>query len=122
MVQQQQSKPLGFFDGFSKHLPLINWGLTIIVSIAVFGLSFRDGQTSQAAQINALQNSVEQVKARQVELKTSRDKQIDELKAELVTKQNLQDKFDTLLKLQELTREDVKGLRDEIQRSRIYDK
>ena len=115
-----EPEPNRFFDGFSKYLPVINWALTIIVSIAVFGLSFRDGQTSQAAQISELRNSVEQMKTRQVELKTSRDKQIDELKGDLVTKQNLQDKFDTLLKLQELTREDVKGLRDEIQRNRSY--
>ena len=122
MAQQQQQQQTKFFEGFQKYLPSIQWALTIIVAIAVFVLSFKDGQTSQAAQIQDLRSSVEQLKARQSELKTARDKQIDELRADLVTKQNLQDKFDTLLKLQELTREDVKGLRDEIQRSRMYDK
>lgn len=109
----------GFVTGVQAYLPTIQWLLTIIVAVSVFVLSFRDGQTSQAAMIQGLRSDVETIKARQLEVKVARDKQIDDLREQMVTKTNLQDKFDTLLKIQELTREDLKNLRDDIKATRI---
>lgn len=105
------------YDAILRWLPAVQWLFTIIIAAAVIGLSFRDSQTSQAAQIIELKSKDEQITSRMTELKTMRDKQMDELSEKVATKQNLQDKFETLLKLQELTREDVKQLRESIERS-----
>lgn len=111
-----QPRDASLFDKFLRALPAVQWALWIVLCGGGGVLFFRDGVSSQAAQISEIRQKQQQTETRISELKAQRDKQFDEFRGEMVTKQSLQDKFETLLKLQELTREDLKQLRESIER------
>ena len=101
----QQQK--GIIDGFLKWLPLVQWLLTIAIGAAVVGLSFRDSQTSQAAQIMKVENKQQALEAALRENREDEQKRYDNLRREMLTKQE----FEAHWKQISLLREDIIEIR-----------
>ena len=75
-----------YWDSFLKVLPLVQWILTLVIAVAVFGLGFRDTQTSQSAEINRIINDQKAIRDTMNERKTTRDKEFDELRKQMLTR------------------------------------
>lgn len=106
-----------FTEGFLKWLPAVNWFLTITIAVAVFFLSFRDSQTSQAAQIIELRTGQDQIKATIRENKDDRIKQIEDIRKDMVTRQLSEAQAKSIETQIQLLREDLKQLRDSLERN-----
>lgn len=96
-----------FFDAFLKWLPLVQWLLTILIGAAVVGLSFRDSQTSQAAQIMKVENKQQTLENTLRENREDEQKRYDNLRREMLTKQE----FEAHWKQIQLLREDIIEIR-----------
>jgi peptidoglycan hydrolase CwlO-like protein len=114
-TEKVDNLPPAFGAEFLRWLPLAQWIVTALVACAVVFLTFRDGQTSQSAQINQLQQKTVEIERTVQANKSDYEKQFDDLKLqirELPTRTELQNKIETVLKLQEMTRDDIKQLRE----------
>lgn len=76
-----------YLDSFLKILPFVQWILTILIAIAVFGIGFRDSQTIQSQTIRDIQKDHDNLRRSVDERKNEQDKQFTELKNQVVTRE-----------------------------------
>ena len=106
-----------YWDSFLKILPLVQWILTLVIGIAVFGLGFRDTQTSAAQNIRDVAKDQDALRRQMDDRKSERDKQIDDLRKTVITREVFDERTNTILKQIEQLRQENKENRDYFERA-----
>lgn len=76
-----------FLKGFLNYLPVIQWVLTLFIAAAVFALSQRDLQTTQAQETRETARKIQALELQFERGREARDRQIESLKKEMLTRE-----------------------------------
>lgn len=82
----EQQKPPGLLKGVLQYWSIVQGICTVIIAVAVFGLSFRDSQTVQAQDVRENKQQILALQLLVDSNKRDREKQLEELKGKVLTK------------------------------------